>query len=111
MGTEFGADENVLELKRWWLHNIVMSVNRSLLNGCFFLEDFIYLFMKDTEREAETWQREKQAPCGEPNAGTRSQFWGSRPELKAASQPLSHPGALKWLVLSEFHINSTIMLL
>ena len=29
----------------------------------------ICLFMRDTQREARNRQREKQAPCGEPNAG------------------------------------------
>ena len=47
--------------------------------GCllFFFKDFIYLFMRDTERER---QREKQAPCREPDMG-----------LDPGS-PESHPG-------------------
>ena len=44
----------------------------------FFLKkDFIYLFMRDNERDAETWVE------------------GSLPELKADAQPLSHPGTPK----------------
>ena len=31
-----------------------------------FVKDFIYLFMRDTERQRHR-QREKQTPCGEPN--------------------------------------------
>ena len=38
-------------------------------------------------------QREKQAPRGDPDAGFRPQTGGSWPELKADTQPLSHPGA------------------
>ena len=37
-------------------------------------------------------QREKQAPCGEPYVGLDPRTLGSRPELKADAQPLSHPG-------------------
>ena len=40
-----------------------------------FLNDFIYLFMRDTERQRHR-QREKQAPCREPDVGTPS--WDSR---------------------------------
>ena len=51
----------------------------------FFL-DFIYLFMRDTKREAETQ--------AEGEAGSQ---WGARcgaqdPEPKADTQPLSHAG-------------------
>ena len=47
--------------------------------------------MRDTEREAET-QREKQAPCREPSVGLDPVTPGSRPESKAGTKPLSHPG-------------------
>ena len=36
-------------------------------------------------------QREKQAPCREPNVGLDPGTAGSQPELKADAQPLSHP--------------------
>ena len=39
-------------------------------------------------------QREKQAPCGEPDMGLDPGTPGSRPERKTEAQPLSHPGAL-----------------
>ena len=55
--------------------------------------------MRDTEREAETQQREKQAPCGEPDAGLDPGTPGSCPGLKAGAQPLSHPDAPR-IVLS-----------
>ena len=56
--------------------------------GDFFFYGFIYLFMRDAERER---QREKQFPCGEPNVGLDPRTPGSRPEPKADAQPLSHP--------------------
>ena len=42
--------------------------------------------MRDTEkeREAESWQREKQAPCKGPDMGLDPGSPGSRPGLKAA---------------------------
>ena len=52
----------------------------------------MYLFMRDTQREAEFRQREKEAPCGEPDAGLDPGIPGSPPDLKADTQPLSHPG-------------------
>ena len=48
--------------------------------------------MRDTERGRDR-QREKQAPCGEPDAGLNPRIPGSQPELKADAQPLSHSGA------------------
>ena len=50
--------------------------------------------MRDTQRERQKHrQREKQAPCGEPDAGLDPGTLGSHPEPKAGTQPLSHPGA------------------
>ena len=37
-------------------------------------------------------QREKQAPCGEPDVGLDPRTLGSPPEPKADTQPLSYPG-------------------
>ena len=60
-----------------------------------FLKYFFYLFMRDTEREAERYrhgamQGEIQAPhAGSPMWDSRTP--GSCPELKADTQPLSHP--------------------
>ena len=54
-----------------------------------------YLFIHDTEREGERQthrQREKQAPWREPDAGLNPGTPGSRPEPKADTQPLGHPG-------------------
>ena len=47
--------------------------------------------MRDTE-EAETWQREKQAPSGKPDVGLDLGTPGLCPEPKADTQLLSHPG-------------------
>ena len=50
--------------------------------------------MRDIQRERQRYrQREKQAPCREPNVGLDPGTPGSRPEPKADVQPLSHPGA------------------
>ena len=49
--------------------------------------------MRDTERERQRHrQREKQASCREPDVGLDPRTVGSRPELKADAQPLSHRG-------------------
>ena len=50
--------------------------------------------MRDTHRERQRpRQREKQAPCGESDAGFDPGTPGSRPESKADTQPLIHPDA------------------
>ena len=48
----------------------VPSLFLSLINKqIFFIKDCIYLFMEDTHRERQRYrQREKQAPCREPDA-------------------------------------------
>ena len=62
--------------------------------------------MRDTERERQRHrQREKQAPCGEPDVGLDPRTLGSRPEPKADAQPLSHPGAPEWLILSPVMVS------
>ena len=49
--------------------------------------------MKDREREKQRYrQREKQAPCREPDVGLDPGTLGSRPRPKAGIKPLSHPG-------------------
>ena len=51
--------------------------------------------MRDTERRQRHRQREKQAPCREPDIGLNPRTLGSRPELKADPQLLSHSGVPK----------------
>ena len=50
-----------------------------------------------TERQRHR-QREKQAPCREPDVGLNPSTPGSRPEQKADAQPLSHPSIPKEVV-------------
>ena len=47
--------------------------------------------MREKERQRHR-QREKQAPCREPDVGLDPRTPGSHPEPKADTQPLSHPG-------------------
>ena len=52
----------------------------------FFFKDFIYLLIRDPEREAETQAEGEAGPCGEPDVGLDPDPGspGSRPGLKAA---------------------------
>ena len=52
-------------------------------------------------------QREKQAPCGEPNAGLHPRARGSRPWPKADAPPLSPPGVPFLLRLKYMFILDT----
>ena len=47
--------------------------------------------MIDTQRQRHR-EREKQAPCREPDVGLDPETPGSLPEPKADAQPLSYPG-------------------
>ena len=49
-----------------------------------FFKDFIYLFMRDTERQRRR-QRDRQASCREPDTGLDPGTPGSYPEPKACS--------------------------
>ena len=48
--------------------------------------------MRDTEREAETQAEGETGSHGKPDAKLNPRNPGSCPELKAETQPLSHPG-------------------
>ena len=66
------------------------------LNDIYFKKKKIYLFIHD--RHIERWrhrQREKQAPCREPDVGLDPATPGSRPGLKASAKPLRYPGIPK----------------
>ena len=58
--------------------------------------------MRDTEREAERWQKGEAGSLWEPDAGLNPRTPGSRPEPKAGAQPLSHPCVplLRFMILS-----------
>ena len=61
--------------------------------------------MRDTERERQRHrQREMKAPCREPDVGLDPRTPGSRPEPKAGSKPLSHPGIPK----ADYFINDSV---
>ena len=65
--------------------HIFNIVRICLVIQIFFKKDFIYLFMRDTPREEQRLrQREKQAPCREPDVGLNPRSPGSCPGLKAA---------------------------
>ena len=58
--------------------------------------------MRETHRKRQRQrQKEKQAPGGDPDAGLDPRTSGSRPELKADAQPLSHPGVPQPQLLSR----------
>ena len=50
-------------------------------------------------------QREKQAPCWEPDTGLDPRTPGSHPKLKADAQPLSHPGVPLVLIFIILDLN------
>ena len=68
-----------------------MSPSRSVKSFPFFVR--FYLFIHERRREQRHRQREKQAPCGEPDVGLDPSTLRPQPEPKAETQPLSHPGA------------------
>ena len=71
---------------------MISFFSASTSNSFFFKDLFIYSW--ETRERQRHRQREKQAPCGKPVAGLNLRTPGSRRELKADAQPLSHPGAL-----------------
>ena len=59
------------------------KIHPEIFLSFFFFK--IYLFMRDTHTERQRHrQREKQAPCREPDMGLDPRSPGSRPGLKAA---------------------------
>ena len=60
-----------------------INVKYVMLFIFLFFKDFVYLFMRDTERLRHR-QREKQAPCKEPGVGLDPGSPGSHPRLNAA---------------------------
>ena len=60
--------------------------------------------MRDTEREAETQAEGEGGSSQGARHRTPSQILGSRPEPKAGTQPLSHPGIPVFLYYkSQYH--------
>ena len=59
----------------------------------FLFKKRFYLFIHASRRERQRpRQKEKQAPCREPDVGLDPRTPGLRPEPRADAQPLSHPG-------------------
>ena len=77
------------------------SGTQSRMIFLLFFKAFMYLFMRDTEREARHRQREeKQAPCKESDVRrVHPENPGLGPEPKADAQPLSHPGVPRMIFL------------
>ena len=57
-----------------------------------FLRDFIYLFMRDTQREAETRAEGEAGSMQRARRGTRSPVSRIMPWADGSAKPLSHPG-------------------
>ena len=55
-----------------------------------FLKDFIYLFMRDTEKEVETQAEGEAGSIREPGSELDPRTPGSLPEPRADVQPLNH---------------------
>ena len=76
---------------------------------CFtiFKKDFIYSFIRDTERKRQR-QREKQAPRRKPNAGLDLGTLGSHCSQRFSSTagPPRHPSVLSFLSLYPFFWHS-----
>ena len=73
-----------------------------MLDFLSFFKDFIYLFMRDTERERQRHrQREKQALCREPDAGLDPRSPGSHPGLQVALNHCATRAALFIYFLRE----------
>ena len=62
---------------------------------CFIFKKIFYLFIHERHTEKSRHRhREKQASCGDPDAGLDHRTPGSCPEPEADAQPLCHSGAL-----------------
>ena len=78
--------ESLLDVIR---HFQKMKTSQQQLNFSF---EKIFIDSYDIHRERQRHrQREKQAPCREPYVGLHPRTPGSCPELKADTEPLSHP--------------------
>ena len=68
-----------------------------------FKKDFLFIYSWETHKDRQRHrQREKQAPCREPDVGLDPGTPGSCPGPKADAQRLSHPGVSKYYrILTE----------
>ena len=65
-----------------------------------FFSKILCIYSLERERQRHT-QREKQAPCRDPDMGLDSRSPGSCPGPKAGAKPLSHPGIPKGFFISD----------
>ena len=82
----------------------------SLRNYCsifeyyvLFLKDFMYLFTRDTQREAETQAEGEAGSMQGARRGTRAQVFRVTPSAEGSAKPLSHPGCSFSFSLHQFH--------
>ena len=64
----------------------------------FFFKDFIYLFMRDREIQAEGEAGSMQGAC----RGTRSQVSRITPWTEGGAKPLSHPGCPNFTIFNIY---------
>ena len=85
--------------------SLCLSLQVLFFHKHFFSKGFIYLFMRDTQKERERHrQKEKQVPCREPDVGLDPGTLGSLPGPKAGAQPLSHLGIPQtFFLIKQFH--------
>ena len=67
----------------------------------FFFKDFIYLFMRNTEREAETQAEGEAGSLRGARCGTQSQVSRITPWTEGGAKLLSHRGCLEHLPLVQ----------
>ena len=68
----------------------------------FFFKDFMYLFMRDTQREAETQAEGEAGSMQESDVGLDPRTRGSRPERKAL--PLRLAGVPSFLFIALYEL-------
>ena len=86
----FCAHQDKAEVRssNFWNIHFYLPQRKFLYLPIYFLSDFIYLFGRDRDSQRERehkqgeWERKKQAPSKEPDAGL-DPMPGSRPEPKA----------------------------
>ena len=87
------APEDCSEVQRLHsLEHVSLPCQDPVFSSFFLDKDFIYLFMRDTEREAEAQAEGEVGSIQGAQHGTRSQHLGSGPKPKADAQLLNHPG-------------------
>ena len=100
---------------QWWLHfcpSLSADPGMSFLSWSYFFKRFKkFIYSWETHRERQRYrQREKQAPCGELDAGLEPRTPGSQSEPKSDTQCLSHPGIPELVLITSLNSNSQIPL-